>query len=148
MQLFTETQVGKAMPFFNSFSFLNTLLVSSSIKESPKTQISRTELPAVHFSMTFFKIPAEKQQKCIKQNQIFHTQAAQIRLISVFLSKIIKKYSFLVKIMWFFWLAPYGNTASFSIEDSYEFLLLVYANRYFKGFITHYLLFLQPFYTS
>ena len=52
MQLLTERHVGKAMPFFNSFSFLKTFTVSSISSLSPMVQSSRTEAPATHLAIT------------------------------------------------------------------------------------------------
>lgn len=57
MQLFTDMHVGKAIPFFSSFSFLKTLLVSSNISSSPISQISLTDAPATHLSKTCFNTP-------------------------------------------------------------------------------------------
>lgn len=57
MQLFTDTQVGKAMPFFISFSFLKQTLVSFRISWSPNSQISSTLAPTVHFSITCLRTP-------------------------------------------------------------------------------------------
>lgn len=57
MQLLTDMHVGKAIPFFSSFSFLKILLVSSNINLSPNSQISLTDAPAVHLSKTCFNTP-------------------------------------------------------------------------------------------
>lgn len=45
------------LPFFISFSFLKTLLVSSNIKLSPHIQTSRTDAPSTHFSITSTRTP-------------------------------------------------------------------------------------------
>ena len=60
MQWFTEIHVGKAMPFFKSFSFLKTLLVSSSNNLSPNSHISRTEAPGMHTFKTWLRTPENK----------------------------------------------------------------------------------------
>lgn len=57
MQLLTEIQVGNAIPFLSSFSFLKTLFVSSKISESPNSHISRTDLLGWHFSITCLSTP-------------------------------------------------------------------------------------------
>ncbi len=56
IQLLTDIQVGKAIPFFISFSFLNTLEVPSMRSLSPNSQMSSTFAPGVHFSITCFTI--------------------------------------------------------------------------------------------
>lgn len=58
MQLLTETQVGKATPFFISFFPLKILLVSSVSSLSPSSHRSRTLLPGVHFSTRVLRTPA------------------------------------------------------------------------------------------
>lgn len=69
MQLLTDMQVGNAIPFFKSFSFLKTLLVSSSSSLSPYSQASLTDAPATHLSRTCFK--TSENNKTFKFNNIF-----------------------------------------------------------------------------
>jgi len=91
MQLLMDMHVGKAIPaesqqvnsrlgklvksyepFLRSFSFLNTLLVSSKICLSPHSQISLTDAPTTHLSTNCFKIPETKDKtlkKCDDQAQ-------------------------------------------------------------------------------
>lgn len=57
MQLLTETHVGNAIPFLSSFSFLKTLFVSSVRRESPNSQIARTEASGWHLSITCLSTP-------------------------------------------------------------------------------------------
>ena len=60
MVLLTETQQGKAIPFWRFLSFLNAFPVSSSILLSALIQVSRTEAPALHKATVSFRIPAKK----------------------------------------------------------------------------------------
>jgi len=48
------------LPFFISFSFLNTLLVSSNIKLSPDIHTSRTDAPSTHFSIISTRTPVKE----------------------------------------------------------------------------------------
>ena len=76
-QLLIEMQVGKAIPFLASLSFLKTFPVSSIMRLSPDSHIVITLAPAIHFSLTSLSTPEVRNKKkifiylFIKKNQYY-----------------------------------------------------------------------------